>query len=137
MLVNISAWVVRICGVLALILGILFWTSTAPDSLIPVHMLLGVLVTLALFALGYSIGTVRGGSWGLAAAAFVLGLIVIGFGFAQQGLVDSSFGVLVKIVHLLFGLAAIGLGEMISGRYKRLSRVAAQSTTPNSQLPLY
>lgn len=127
MLVNISAWVVRICGVLALILGILFWTSTAPDSLIPVHMLLGILVTLALFALGYSIGTVRGGSWGLGVAAFILGLIVIGFGFAQQGLVNGSYGVLVKIVHLLFGLAAIGLGEIISSRYKRLSKVATQT----------
>ena len=127
MLVTISAWVVRICGLLALILGILFWTSTAPDSLIPVHILLGILVTLALFALGYAIGTVRSGNWGLGATAFILGLIVIVFGFAQRGLLDSSFGVLVKIIHLLFGLAAIGLGEMIGARYKRLSRVATQT----------
>jgi hypothetical protein len=92
-------------------------------------MLLGILVTLALFALGYAIGTVRSGSWGLGAAAFILGLIVIAFGFAQRGFLDSSFGVLVKIIHLLFGLAAIGLGEMIGARYKRLSRAATQTAS--------
>ena len=123
MVVTITQWVIRICGVLALILGILFWTGTAPDALIPVHIILGVLVTLSLWVLGFVFGRSRGGNWGLAAVAIVWGLLVIGVGGSQIGQDPSTVG---KILHLLIGLIAIGIGEMVGGRYKRLNATRAQ-----------
>ncbi len=124
MVVTISQWVIRVCGVLALILGILFWTGNAPDALIPVHITLGVLVTLALWALGFMFGRARGGNWGLASVAIVWGILVIGVGGSQIGQDPST---IVKILHLLIGLTAIGIGEMVGGRYKRLNVAQTQT----------
>lgn len=130
MLVRITVNVLRISGVLALILGIVLWISNNDalnSTLIAIHAPLGILVTLSLWVLGYAIGTTRGGNWGLAAGAFVIGLLVTGLGLSQMGILpDSSVHWIVQVVHLLFGLAAIGMGEMIAGRYKRLN-VATQT----------
>lgn len=128
MLVRITVMILRISALLALILGILFWTSTGPDFLIPIHMLLGLIVTLSLWVLGFAIGTAKGGSWGLAAGAFILGLLVVIVGLTQQQILVSSGHWVIQVVHLLLGLGAIGLGEMIAGRYKRLN-VATQSAS--------
>ena len=72
-------WVVRVAGVLALLLGLLFWTGDAL-SLVPVHMLLGVLTVLGL--------------WLLAATASQLGApmgMVIGAG--NSGLARPGAGI--------------------------------------------
>ncbi len=124
MLATISQWVIRICGVLALILGILFWTGTAPDALIPVHVILGILVTLALWVLGFMFGRAPGGNWGFASIAIVWGILVLGIGGSQIGQDPST---IVKIIHLLIGLLAIGIGEMVGGRYKRLNVAQTQT----------
>ncbi len=123
MLVRITVMVLRISAILALILGILFWASVA-TTLIPIHMLLGIIVTLSLWTLGGAIATTKGGI-GLAIGAFILGVLVIGLGVTQQQLLFGSLHWLIQVLHLLFGLAAIGMGEVIAGRYRRLSKVAA------------
>ncbi|MBV8823233.1 MAG: hypothetical protein JO123_10625 [Ktedonobacteraceae bacterium] len=121
MLVRITVMVLRISAILALILGILFWFNVA-TTLIPIHMLLGIIVTLSLWVLGGAIATTKGGI-GLAIGAFVLGLLVIGLGVTQQGLLVGSLHWIIQVLHLLFGLAAIGMGEAIGGRYKRLDKI--------------
>lgn len=125
MVVRITSMTLRIAGVLALILGIIFWTGTA-KSLVNIHMLLGIIVTLCLWILGGVIATTRGGI-GLGIGAIVLGLIVAGFGMSQKTILVGSSHWIIQVIHLLLGLAAIGLGEAISGRYKRSSNVATQS----------
>lgn len=123
MVVRITIMVLRISALIALILGLIFWASHA-DNLVPIHMLLGILVTLSLWILGITIGITKGGNWGLGAGAIVLGLLVFGLGLKQQGLLVGSLHWVIQVIHLLLGLAAIGLGEMIAGRYKRLSKAA-------------
>ncbi len=118
MVVTITQWVLRVSALLALILGILFWTGSAPDALIPVHITLGILVTLSLWVLGFMFGRARGGNWRFALLAFAWGLLVIGVGGSQIGQDPST---IVKIIHLLIGLIAIGIGEMFGARYKRLN----------------
>ncbi len=118
MVVTITQWVLRISALLALILGILFWTGSAPDALIPVHITLGILVTLSLWVLGYMFARARGGNWRFALLAFAWGLLVLGVGGSQIGQDPST---IVKIIHLLIGLLAIGIGEMFGARYKRLN----------------
>ncbi len=124
MVVTITQWVLRISALIALILGILFWTGSAPNTLILVHITLGVLVTLSLWVLGFMFGRAKGGNWGLAAVALVWGLLVIGVGGSQIGQDPSTA---LKIIHLLIGLLAIGVGEMVGGRYKRLNVARAQT----------
>ncbi len=53
--------------------------------------------------------------------------IMVVFGMTQRTIMVGSGHWIIQIIHLLLGLAAIGFGEMIAGRYKRLSGVAAQS----------
>ena len=119
MLVRITVMVLRISALLALILGILFWTATAGGVLVPIHMLLGIIVTLSLWILGIAIATLKGGNVGLGAGAIILGLLVVGLGMTQRTLLVGSQHWLIQVLHLLLGLAAIGMGEMIAGRYRR------------------
>ena len=124
MVVTITQWVLRISALLALILGILFWTGSAPDALIPVHIILGVLVTLSLWVLGFMFGRARGGNWRFALLPLAWGLLVLGVGGSQIGQDPSTA---IKIIHLLIGLLAIGIGEMVAGRYKRLNVAQPQT----------
>ncbi|HLZ59135.1 MAG TPA: hypothetical protein VKR06_19500 [Ktedonosporobacter sp.] len=123
MVVRITSMVLRVCALLAVILGIIFWTGTEPDALVNVHMLLGILVVLSLWTLGILQALGKGGNWGLAAGAIILGLIVAGFGMTQRSIppLDPTGHQIIKVIHLLLGLSAAGLGEMLAGRYKRLN----------------
>src|ERR1017187_9436772 len=122
--IKISQWVLRISAIIVLVLGILFWTNTInPDKsggIVLVHMLLGILVVLALWTMGIAQG-LRGGSFGLALATLVWGLLTLAIGlFQQRILVDpSSPHWIIQVIHLILGLGAIGLGEMVAGRAKR------------------
>jgi hypothetical protein len=118
---TILVMILRVVVLLALILGIVLWTGNA-DNLKPVHMILGILTVLTLWVIGLVQGFQKGGSFPLALATFVVGLIVAIVGLYQeswfQGL--SFWGIqAIKVIHLLLGLTTIGLGEMIVARSKR------------------
>ena len=123
MLVRIMIMVLRLSVLLTLILGVILWTGNAA-SLKLVHIGLGILVVLSLWILGFAQAIAKGGNWGLAAGAFILGLILPIFGLGQVGLLPGSAHWVIQVIHLLLGLAAIGLGEIIAGRYKRLNQTA-------------
>ncbi|TMC19422.1 MAG: hypothetical protein E6J34_15350 [Chloroflexi bacterium] len=126
MVVRIASMVLRIAGVLALILGILNWTKVTGDSLRDIHMLLGIIVVLALWVLGALIVSSRGGQ-GLGIAAFIVGLIVVGFGVRQEAIFPApNVHWIIQVMHLILGLLAIGMGEMITARYKKRVMVATQ-----------
>lgn len=118
MLVRITVNVLRIAALLALILGLIFWTSDTRGTLVPIHMLLGIIVTLTLLILGGVMTTVKGGI-GLGIGAIVLGLLVVIIGVTQTQLIPGSLHWIIQVIHLLIGLTAIGMGEMIAGRYRR------------------
>lgn len=125
MVVRITVNVLRASALLALILGVLNWVGLFPDSLIAIHMILGIIVVLSLWVLGGAIATTPGGI-GLAIGAFVLGLITFILGLTQKQLLPdpNSAHWVIQVVHLLLGLSAIGMGEAIAGRYRRQSQVA-------------
>ncbi len=122
--IKISQWVLRISAIIVLVLGILFWTNVIntdnSGGIVLVHMLLGILVVIALWTLGIAQG-MRGGSFGLALATFVWGLLTLAIGLFQQKILPdpSSPHWIIQVIHLLLGLGAIGLGEMCAGRAKR------------------
>jgi hypothetical protein len=113
--------------VLALLLGLGFWTSIIPTGgLVLVHMLLGIIVVASLWYLGLAQATVRGGSLGLTLGTFVLGLIVAVFGLTQVRIEATVHATLpIQITHVVLGLLAIGLGEMCNGRIRRAPAKAA------------
>jgi hypothetical protein len=126
MAVRITSMVLRVAVLLALVLGLLVWFNIAKSSLKDVHMLLGIIVVLSLWVLGGFIVATKGGI-GIGIGAFVLGLVVFLFGLTQEGIPPTgNLHWIIQVIHLLLGLSAAGMGEMIAGRYKRLN-VATQS----------
>jgi hypothetical protein len=117
--VRISLMVLRIAVLFNLITGIIFWTGNA-DPLQIVHILVGIIAVLALWVLGIIQG-LRGGNYGLTAAAIVVGLLLALVGLFQKGWLTGSTHWIIQVIHLLLGIAAIGLGEMISGRSRRMT----------------
>jgi hypothetical protein len=91
MAVRIPAMILRISALLALILGMLFWTGHA-ESLVDVHMVLGLLVALSLWALGAALATIQEGNWWLMVGAFVLAGTMLIFGLIQERLLPGALG---------------------------------------------
>jgi hypothetical protein len=127
-MVRISQWVLRICGLITLILGVTLWTGSA-DALIPVHMILGILTVLSLWVLAVSTATAKGGNWGLAGGAIVLGLIVMALGLRQQLILVGAAHWVIQVIHLLLGVSAVGMGEVLGGRYRRFNKASAAAQT--------
>ena len=108
---------VRVTGIIQLVVGLLFWTGNAL-SLIPLHMLLGVLLVLSLWLLA-AVSAQVGVPIGMAAGAAVIGLITLILGLIQDSLVPGSTHWVIQVLHLVVGIAAVGSGEMIGGRLRR------------------
>src|ERR1051326_6280608 len=120
MTATIAHWIVRITGVILLILGLLLWTGDVPLTLIPIHILLGVIMVLALWLLAATAS-----QQGMALGIAVLGLITLVFGLMQHGLVPGGAHWVIQAIHLILGMAAVGSGEMIGGRLRRLRLATA------------
>jgi hypothetical protein len=129
MAAKIASWVVRLGGLIMIVLGLLFWTGNAL-GLVQEHMTLGLLVVLALWVLAAT-AMRKGVGVGLVIGAFVVGLVVIGFGMTQESLMSGATRAVVetiKVVHLLLGLALISFGEIITGRLRRLDQGSKPAT---------
>ena len=123
---RIAIMVLRITVLFNLVTGIIFWTGNA-DPLQIVHIISGILAVLALWTLGIMQG-LRGGSFGLALATFVVGFLLALVGlFQQKWLPDPANHWIIQVIHLVLGLAAIGLGERVAGLYRRLTAKSAVS----------
>jgi hypothetical protein len=121
---TIARMLVRITGVLALILGLLFWSGSAL-SLIALHMLLGLLLVLSLWLLAV-LAVQAGVPIGMAAGAALVGLLALLLGVTQDSLVPGGAHWVIQVLHLLLGMAAVASGEIIGGRLRRM-RLAAST----------
>lgn len=124
---TIAQMTLRVAGLLALILGLCFWIGwIAPTQGIRgIHMLLGIIVVLSLWVMGLAQGAIKGGSFGLAIGTFIVGLAVVIVGLWQDSWRASIDVTLLNTLHLLLGIIAIGFGEMLGGRSRRLARAKA------------
>jgi hypothetical protein len=114
-------WLIRLLAVVQLVLGLLFWSGNAL-SLIPLHMLSGLLLVLGLW-IQAGLGARNGAGLGLAGGALVWGLLVVGLGVSQDGLLPGGLHWLIQVTHLLVGIVAVGLAESLAVR--GLRRLAA------------
>jgi hypothetical protein len=118
MVIRIGSVILSLAGVFALILGLLLWSHRASD-LAPLHMLLGLLVVGALWVVGIWQVFAPGGSWPMAASAVIVGALVLVLGLNQSGLMVGASHWIIQVIHLLLGLAAIGIGHMAAARYRK------------------
>ena len=113
---TIAQTVARTLWAIQIGLGVLFWTYNALN-LIPLHMLIGLVFVLALWVLA-GLGLRAGVHPGLASAAFAWGLLVIALGMTQMQILPGDLHWIVQVVHLGFGLAAIGFAEALGRRIR-------------------
>jgi hypothetical protein len=104
-------WVIRITGIILIVLGILFWTGRA-YGLVNTHMAIGLLLVLALWAQAILAALARTRT-GLVITAFVWGLVVVILGMTQQRLLIGEWHWIIRVLHLLIGMGAIRLGEVL------------------------
>ncbi len=128
MVVRISLMVLRICVVLAVILGLLFWFNIVSPTGTPVavHMLLGLLVVLSLVIIGIALLLTGGRGIGMAIFAILWAVLVLYVGTNQDSGIPSLFPgisqIVIKVVHLLLGLLSGAVGEMAARRYKAIKK---------------
>jgi hypothetical protein len=109
---TVARWLVRVSGLVLLVLGTLFWTGNA-TGLIPLHRLLGFVLVLSLWtlaALAARAGVARGPVW----LAVAWGVVVPLVGLTQDQLLVGSAHWLIRVLHLLLGLGAIGQAERLA-----------------------
>ena len=127
MVAKVAAWGIRLGGLVMIVLGLLFWSGNA-FTFLNLHMTLGSLLVLALWLLAGIYATRKGANLGLAAGAFLVGIVVLGVGMTQTRLLPGSAHVVIEALHLLLGLTLIGFGELLNGRLRRLNPGARGAT---------
>jgi len=119
---------VRVSGIVNIVLGVIFWTGNL-DSLRLVHILLGLLLVLGLWTLAFV--AVRGRvAVQLAVLGFAWGVIAPVLGLTQTNLVTGGAHWVIQVIHLLVGVGAIGIAEVLAIRIKRSGGEAAAGTQP-------
>jgi hypothetical protein len=121
-------WLIRVCAIVQLTLGSLFWTGNA-TALIPLHMLTGLVLVLGLWTQA-ALGARAGLGLGLLGLALGWGAIVVVLGLTQDSLLPGDAHWVVQVLHLLIGLAAVGLAESIAARALRRRPSLAPTAAP-------
>ena len=111
--VLVTRIVARVIAVIQIALGVLFWTGNA-DSLVIVHMAVGLLLVVDLWV-AVGLGLRAGAPAGLAVLALVWSVGMPVFGLTQTNLLPGGAHWAVQVLHLLVGLAAVGLVEALAG----------------------
>ena len=114
---------VGLIGLVMVVLGLLFWGGDAL-SLVPLHMLLGLSLVALLWTLAI-IGAQAHVPAGLVVLGIVWGFVVPTLGVLQTGLLTGELHWIVRAVHLLVGLVAIGLAEGLAASVRRASAARA------------
>ncbi|HEY5086284.1 MAG TPA: hypothetical protein VII66_02905 [Gemmatimonadaceae bacterium] len=121
----IAQILMRAFGVILIVLGIIFWTGDAL-SLVNLHMPIGLLFVITLWLLsGLAAGAHQ--SMGLIMLGIVCGIVVLALGMTQRGLMVGSAHRVIRVLHLLLGLAGMGIGEQLAKRTRAAKCVAPGS----------
>ena len=99
-----------------IVMGVLFWTGRAL-AMIPVHMLIGLVFVLSLWALT-ALAVGAGVSRPLALQTVLWGILVLVLGLMQDRLFVGDSHWVIQVLHLLVGIGAIRQGEKLVGDVK-------------------
>jgi len=114
--VSILRWTVRLAGLLALLLGLGLWKG-AWVNLLNLHQGLGLVMSAALICMAV-LGFSRRVSPALLGLALLWGLALTVLGYVQQRLLPGQNHWLIEVLHLVLGVGAIVLAELIGSRMR-------------------
>jgi hypothetical protein len=108
---------IRILGAIALLVGVVFWIGDN-HALIRLHILLGGLLTIALFMLTYQAQRAGVSMWLVALAAiWTLGLPI--WGLAQSRIFPPAYEWLAQVLHVLCAVGAICIAEIMAAQMRK------------------
>ncbi|HEY5258490.1 MAG TPA: hypothetical protein VIJ12_08955 [Candidatus Baltobacteraceae bacterium] len=113
-------WVARIVGVVLIILGIFFWTGSA-IGLIGLHMALGAIFVLVLWAMAI-VAAVGRAPIATVVVGLIWGALILWVGLTQTTMPLGSAHWVIQLIHLLLGGIGIGVAQ-------RLATVAPRTAT--------
>jgi len=102
------------------IVGIGFWTGHW-YGLVGLHMAIGALFVLAFWIIA-AMGISR--AKGLAAFAFLWGALVLAVGMTQRGILIGDLHWIIRVVHLVIGIAAMPIAEKLIATPSRAAHAA-------------
>lgn len=105
---------VRACGLVLVALGVLFWLGIA-KTLVPLHMLVGLVLVLCLWTIAVLALRARVGA-GPAAGAIAWGFVTVALGVTQTRIMPGSLHWIVQVVHLAVGMVAVGMADGLTRR---------------------
>lgn len=129
--VSIVEWVLRIAGLGALVLGLLFWFFQV--DLINIHMLFGLTVALTLLIISL-LAVFTKGMRVLGIIGIVYAFILPVFGLNQMLLLTGNLHWLIQVAHLLVGIGALAYAGTLGVRYKRLKQGTSETVATQETL---
>jgi hypothetical protein len=114
---RILLMLMRIGAAVQVVVGVGLWTGRW-YSLVGMHRTVGIVYVLLLWTLAI-IALVQRRSVKLALAAIVWGLVIAMLGFTQQRFLIGDLHWIVRVVHLIVGLAAMPMAERLAPRSAR------------------
>lgn len=114
--VTILQMIARVLGALQIVVGLAMWFGWAPRA-VPFHSAAGSLLVLVIWIIAV-IALFGLSKRGVALFTLLWGGAVLWFGMAQTTLLPGPLHWSIRLLHLLVGLALIGLGERLSKAVK-------------------
>jgi hypothetical protein len=102
----------RLGALLQVVVGIGLWTGHL-YSLVGVHRTVGMLFVLALWIIAV-IAIAQRRAIGLATFAIAWGVLVAALGFMQQGILIGDFHWVIRVLHLVIGMASMPIAERLA-----------------------
>ncbi len=120
MAARISGMALRLFFLINLVLGLFSWIS-GNDSLVGIHILVGILFVVSLWTFSAVVG-LQVGSVEFVAGSFVLGLLIVILGLTQTHILEGNSHWVIQLLHLLLAVVALGFAEMNGARARRQIR---------------
>lgn len=114
---TLSQVLVRAAGLIQVVLGVLLWAGIGGD-LVAVHVLVGLALVIGLWTLGLMAARSGVGS-GLVGLALAWGLLVPLVGRVEDRVAMADVHAAIQVLHLLIGLGAVGVAEVLADRIRR------------------
>jgi hypothetical protein len=122
---------IRLVGLVLLVLGIIFWIGQDLDLII-FHIVFGIVFALLLWVMAV-LGAIKKISGWLVAIMAVWGFVLPVFGLTQSQIYPGPFHWGIDVLHLLFGLGAVGFAEVVGRQIKEKLYVEESAPRPRSR----
>lgn len=122
-LVQVTRIAARVVVVVQVALGVIVWTGHG-DPLVPLHIAVGLLLVIDLWV-AVVLGLRSGAPAGLAVLALVWSVGMPALGLLQASLLPGGAHVAIQVLHLVVGLAAVGMVEALARGSRPVEGIAA------------